>query len=480
MKISVLTVSIAGLMLSMLMVNKVSLAATGLTQTQTETLQTLKQQALQDDLSYQLIESLTTEVGARLVGSEGEKRSVQWAVDKMKSLGFDKVWTEESEAQLWQRGDMRAQISSPFPHSVAALALGNSVGTNGKTLKAEVVEFADLAALKAASEDELEGKIAFISYKMERHKDGHGYGKAVGARVVGASEAAKKGAVAFIMRSVGTDSNKFAHTGVSRYTEGVKKIPAVAISNPDADLLQNALKRGKPVTFSLTTNASGPTGETTTIANVIGEVTGSKMPEQLVTLGAHLDSWDVGTGAIDDGIGVGITMAAGHYIATLKQRPARTLRVILFAAEEVGLLGAKDYVKQHKDEMSQHVIGAEWDFGNGKIYELEPGINPDALPAMSAFAKELASLGVTMADTNTAKGQSDMSALGEAGQPAVNFNPDGSDYFDFHHTRNDTLDKVDQEALKTNTAIYTMFAFFATSTPTEFRHSPSTNNSDSQ
>ena len=453
----------------LLMFSTVSLADTGLSATQEETLQALKQQALQDDLSYQLIESLTTEVGARLVGSEGEKRSVTWAVSKMKELGFDKVWTEKSEAQLWQRGDIEARISSPFPHPVAALALGNSVGTEGNTIEAEVVEFADLAALKAAPANSLENKIAFVSYKMERHKDGHGYGKAVGARVVGASEAAKKGAVAFIMRSVGTDSNKLAHTGVSRYTEGVKKIPAVAISNPDADLLQKILGRNQPVTFALSTSASGPSGETTAIANVIGEVTGARTPEELVTLGAHLDSWDVGTGAIDDGIGVGITLAAGHYLSSLATRPDRTLRVILFAAEEVGLLGAKDYVKQHQQDMSRHVIGAEWDFGNGKIYELEPGVNPEALPAIKGFVKHLASLGVSMASTNSAKGQSDMSALGEAGQPAVNFNPDGSDYFDYHHTRNDTLDKVNAEALKTNTAIYTMFAYFATSTPAEFR-----------
>lgn len=436
------------------------------------TLESLKNKALNDDLSYQIVESLTTEVGARLVGTPAEKRSVEWAVNKMKSLGFDKVWVEESEAQLWQRGDLSASIASPFAHPVAALALGNSVGTQGKTLTAEVMEFADLAALQAAPEGSLEGKIAFVAYKMARHKDGHGYGEAVGARVVGASEAAKKGAVAFIMRSVGTDTNRFAHTGVSRYADGVKKIPAVAISNPDADLLQNTLKRGKPVSFSLTMSASGPTGKTTTIANVIGEVTGASKAAELVTLGAHLDSWDVGTGAIDDGIGVGITLAAGHYISQLQPRPARTLRVILFAAEEIGLYGAKDYVQKHQDEMSQHVIGAEWDFGNGAIYELEPGINEAALPAMREFAESLAPLGVSMANSNTAKGQSDMSALGEAGQPAVNFNPDGSDYFDYHHTRNDTLDKVDKQALKTNTAIYTMFGFFATSTSTDFRPRP--------
>ncbi|OFC72428.1 M20/M25/M40 family metallo-hydrolase [Alteromonas confluentis] len=429
----------------------------------------LQSNAKQDSLSYDVIESLTTEVGARYAGTPAADKSVQWAQDKMKALGFDKVWVEESKVPQWTRGDLTAAISGPYPHKVVALALGGSVGTNGKELKAEVVEFASLEALQAAKSGSLDGKIAYVGYRMERHKDGHGYGDAVGARVAGASIAAEKGAVAFLLRSVGTDTNRFAHTGMMRYSDGIKKIPAVAISNPDADLLENMLKREQPVTFSLTTSASGPTGKTATIANVIGDVTGSEKPNEVVTIGAHLDSWDVGTGAIDDGIGVGITLAAGHYIAELPQRPARTVRVILFAAEEIGLWGAKDYVEQHKGDMDQHVIGAEWDFGNGAIYELTPGVGAEALSEVRSFAEYLAPFGVGMSDKNDAKGQSDMSALGEAGQPAINFSPDGSDYFDYHHTENDTLDKVDADALKINTGIFTAFAYWAATSETNFR-----------
>ena len=229
------------------------------------------------------------------------------------------------------------------------------------------------------------------------------------------------------------------------------------------------LTRDEPVMFSLNTSASGPTGRVATIANVIGDVTGSEHPEEVVTLGAHLDSWDVGTGAIDDGIGIGITLATGHYIAELPQRPARTVRVILFAAEEIGLYGAKDYVVQHKNDMDKHVIGAEWDFGNGAIYELTPGVGTQALSEVRDFAEYLAPYGVGMSDKNDAKGQSDMSALGEAGQPAINFSPDGSDYFDYHHTENDTLDKVEPEALKVNTGIFSAFAFWAATSETNFR-----------
>ena len=429
----------------------------------------LQTNARQDNLSYQIIESLTTEVGPRLAGTPGSEKAVVWAQDTMKRLGFDKVWIEESKVPLWTRGDLTASISAPYPHKVTALALGGSVGTDGKPLEAEGVRFATLDALKAAKPGSLDGKIAYVAYRMERHKDGHGYGKAVGARVAGASIAAEKGAVAFLLRSVGTDDNRLAHTGVMQYEENIKRIPAVAISNPDADLLDNMLTRDEPVMFSLNTSASGPTGRVATIANVIGDVTGSEHPEEVVTLGAHLDSWDVGTGAIDDGIGIGITLATGHYIAELPQRPARTVRVILFAAEEIGLYGAKDYVVQHKNDMDKHVIGAEWDFGNGAIYELTPGVGTQALSEVRDFAEYLAPYGVGMSDKNDAKGQSDMSALGEAGQPAINFSPDGSDYFDYHHTENDTLDKVEPEALKVNTGIFSAFAFWAATSETNFR-----------
>lgn len=436
---------------------------------QRATLDMLKAQAQQSDLSYNIIESLTTEVGARLVGTPASDKSVDWAVAKMKALGFDKVWVEESTASLWQRGTMKAKIVSPYPHEVVAISLGGSVGTGGEDLEAEIVHFANLEDLKAAPLGSLTGKIAFISYQMTKAIDGSGYGPAVGARVTGAVEAAKKGALAFIMRSVGTDNNRIGHTGVMRYKEDINKIPALALSNPDADLLVNMLKRDKPVRFSLNSTDSGPTGKDVRIANVIGDVLGSETPQELVTLGAHLDSWDVGTGAVDDGIGVGITLAVGHMISKMEKRPKRTVRVILFAAEEVGLIGANDYVAKHKDNMHNHVIGAEWDFGIGQIYKLESGVGPKALNAVRDFANYLTPMGIALASTNTAKGQSDMSLLGNAGQPAMNFSPDGSDYFDVHHSHNDTLDKVDPKALKNNTAVYALYAYFTAESGVDFR-----------
>ncbi|WP_226960809.1 M20/M25/M40 family metallo-hydrolase [Thalassotalea sp. LPB0316] len=432
-------------------------------------LEQLKQSSLKSDLSYELIESLTTEVGNRLMGTEGDKRSIEWAVNKMKALGFDKVWTEEVKGTYWQRGHAHAQIVAPFPQKMVVLALGGSVSTPQGGLEAQVAHFETLADLKAAPDNSLNGKIAFVSYRMTKHIDGKGYGPAVGTRVTGASVAAQKGASALIMRSVGTDNNRTAHTGVMRYQEGIAKIPAVALSNPDADLLVNQLKRNKPVTFKLAVETITGHGQSAVSANVIGEITGSELPNEIVAIGAHLDSWDVGTGALDDGLGIGMTMAAAAQIAQLESRPKRTIRVILFAAEEVGLLGAKQYLADRKDDVSDHVLGAEWDFGMGPIYKMTPGVGANALNSIREFAQIIAPLGVSLSPMNNGVAQSDMSLLTKAGMPSVNFAPDGTDYFDYHHTENDTLDKVNPDDLKINTTIYTLFAYYAAQAPVDFR-----------
>jgi hypothetical protein len=461
---------IAGTCLAILMsVGSFATSAQQLNTEQQAQLNHLKKTALQSNLSYQLIESLTTEVGHRMMGSIGDKKSIVWAVNKMKALGFDKVWTEEVTGSYWLRGEAKARIVAPYPHDVVVLALGGSIGTAKAGLTAEIAHFETFADLKAAPDNSLNGKIAFVSYQMERHIDGNGYGPAVATRVSGAVVAAQKGASALVMRSVGTDNNRTAHTGVMRYKDKVKQIPAAALSSPDADLLVNQLKRGEAVNFYLNMTARTKAEVVATSANVIGEFTGSEFPEEIVALGAHLDSWDVGTGALDDGLGIGMVMAAAHHIGQLPERPKRSIRVILFAAEEMGLLGAKQYVKDHKDDMAAHVIGAEWDFGIGRIYKMTPGVGAQSLNAIRELAQYLAPMGVALAPENNAQGQSDMSALSDAGMPSIDFAPDGSNYFDYHHTENDTLDKVEPEALKVNTAIYTMYAYFVAQAMVDFR-----------
>lgn len=446
-----------------------SINAANLDAAQLKEIDQLKNTAMKSTLAYEIDESLTTEVGARMMGSEGDKRAIKWAVAKMKALGFDKAWTEEVTHTHWSRGDIEAKIIAPYPQKMVALALGGSIGTGEKGLQAQVAHFKTLKDLKAAPAGSLNGKIAFISYRMTREINGAGYGPAVGARGKGAATAAEKGAVGFIMRSVGSDSNRVGHTGMMRYKEGIKKIPAAALSNPDADLLVNQLKRGKPVEVYLKLNAERHDHDTIKSANVIGEITGSQFPNEYVVLGAHLDSWDVGTGAIDDGIGVSVTMAAASLIAKLPQRPKRSIRVILFAGEEVGLVGADQYVERNKGIMHQHLIGAEWDFANGLIYSMKPGVGAQSLNDIREFAQLVAPLGVALNPLNDAKGSSDLRRLVSAGMPAMNFSANGLDYFDYHHTENDTLDKVDQEALKQNTAVYAMFAYFVAQSGVDFR-----------
>ena len=425
----------------------------------------LRDGALQKNEAYNLLESLTTEIGPRMAGSPADAKAVAWAEQKFKALGYDKVSLQAVSFPVWQRGHEKAEVLSPFPQKLSITTLGGSIGTDGKALDAEVVEFASLDALKAAPENSLKGKIAFINKRMERHRDGAGYGPVVAGRGAGAIEAAKKGAVAIVIRSVGTDSNRLPHTGAMRYDVAFKKIPAAALSVPDANLLENMLKRGKPVTLRLDI-AAGFTG-TYTSYNVIGEISGREKPDEFVVIGGHLDSWDLGTGAVDDGAGVSITMAAGALIGQMKQAPRRSIRVIAFANEEQGLYGGKAYAQANKDNVANHQIGAESDFGAGRIYEINAGVADNVWPVIEQIGKVLAPLGIA---TEKGKGSAgpDIGPISALGMPWVELQQDGSDYFDLHHTANDTLDKVDPKALDQQVAAYAAFAYLAAESKMDF------------
>lgn len=419
----------------------------------------LRQRALTGDGGYRIVESLTTEVGPRLAGSEGDARAVAWAVAKLKSLGYDRVWTEPVSFPAWRRGHERAEVLGPHAQPLRVAALGGSVGTGG-VLEAEVVEFPDLAALSAAPEGSLDGKIAYVARRMERFRDGSGYGPAVAARSNGAIEAARKGARALLIRSIGTDTHRLPHTGMMRYDEAVPKIPAAALSNPDADQLSRLLARGAPVRLRLDIDA-GTDGQTTSY-NVIGEVTGRERPDEVVVIGGHLDSWDLGTGAVDDGAGIGIGFAAGALIAELPPllRPARSVRVIAWANEEQGLLGANAYAQAHGGEIARHAIGAESDFGAGRIYALHAGVDAASWPAIERIGAALAPLGIQTLRDGGGPGP-DISPLSALGMPWAQLAQDGSDYFDYHHTADDTLDKIDPDAIRQQVAAYAVFAYLA-------------------
>ena len=422
----------------------------------------LRDEALKGSMAYEITASLTTEVGPRLAGTPGDQRAVEWAVAKFKALGFDDVRKEPVTFPRWRRGAESAEVVAPFPQPLLVTALGFSVGTPPDGIEAEVVEAASLEALTKMDAAKVQGKIVFINNRMERTKTGSGYSEAVVARRSGATEGSKLGAKAVLIRSIGTDSHRFPHAGGMYYEEGVHKIPAGALSNPDADLLADMLKRAEKVTLKLKLDC-GMAGEATSY-NVIGEVRGSQSPDKIVILGAHLDSWDLGTGAIDDGAGCGIVMDAARMISKLETRPRHTIRVVLFANEETGLFGARKYAEVHAGQLKNHVIGAESDFGAGRIWQLMSLVSEDKLGYIAQIAAVLAPLDITLG-ANSAWGGPDLIPLRRAGVPVVTLRQDGTDYFDYHHTPDDTLDKIDPKAMDQNVAAYVAFAYLAAQTP---------------
>lgn len=418
----------------------------------------LQKKALAGSGAYAIVESLTTEVGPRLVGTPADKAAVDWAIAKLKELGFENVRAEPVQVEGWIRGEERAEVTVPYPQPLHVTALGGSVPTGPDGVEAEIAWFPTFDAMLAAPEGALKGKIAFIAQRTARTQTGAGYGYAVRMRGAGAVEAAKRGAVAVLIRSVGTDDHRFPHTGVMRYAEGVEKIPAAALSVADAEQLERMLDRGKPVRVRLRMTPEFPGAVTS--HNVIGEVVGAEAPQEIVILGAHLDSWDLGTGAVDDGAGIGIVTSAAKLIMDSGQRPRRTIRVVLFAAEEAGLIGAKAYAAAHKDEMANHVIGTEADFGAGPVYAFGTRVHPDAKPATDLIMGHLAPLGI-LPSGEPASGGPDMIPLRQVGMPVVDLELDGTDYFDVHHTADDTLARVDPAKLDQSVAAYVTFAWLA-------------------
>lgn len=466
-----LTLLAAGLMLTSGFTSAAD-APTIIPATAVQTAEQLRDKAMHDDTAYTLVESLTTEVGARLAGGVNDQRAREWAIAKFKSLGFDKVYTEPVTYPLWVRRSERGAIVAPFPQPLALTALGYSPGTPNGGLTAQVIPFASLDALKAADPASVKGKIVYIGERMQRHKDGLDYGR-VGSpiRMQGPVIAQTKGAVGFLLRSAGTDAhNRTPHTGVTGFTDPAKSIPAAALSNPDADQLERVLAYGKPVKVKLDLDC-GIVGQYTG-ANVIGEITGRKHPDQVVAIGGHLDSWDLGTGAIDDGAGVAIAAAAAKLIHDLPQRPDRTIRVIAFANEEMGLWGGRAYAKKHAAQVSAFQLGTESDFGSGPVWRMSASVKPEARGAIEQIAKVLAPLGVSYDAKRPGGGGSDLSQMHGKGMAALSLTQDGTYYFDWHHSANDTLDKIDPHQLAQNVAVYAAFAYMAAEANGNFGSAP--------
>ncbi len=429
----------------------------------------LRDAARDDRLAYQLVESLTTEVGPRLAGTDAEARARQWAVQRLTQLGFSNVRIEPFRVPVWTRGIERAEVVSPFPQSLAITTLGGSSSTGRRGVTGQVVRVTSLDALRAMDDKALKGRVVFVDEPMTRTRDGSGYGLAVAKRRATAYEAERLGAVAALIRSVGTSSHRFPHAGqMRRATEsGPAGVPTAALAAPDADQLQRALQRadgGVELKLVLTPQTE-PAGES---GNVIAEIPGSSAADEIVLVGAHLDSWDLGTGAVDDGAGVGIVVAAAQRVLATGTSPRRTIRVVLFGAEEVGLIGAKAYAKAHAEELDKHIVAAESDFGADTIWRFDTRFDESKADLGIALAALLRPLGIAPS-RQQARGGPDLKYLREAGVPVVQLYQNGWDYFDLHHTPDDTFDKIDADDLAQNVAAYTAFLYTVANMPGHFR-----------
>lgn len=424
--------------------------------------------------AYAWVSELTTRVGPRPAGSTNEHLAADWAASQLKAYGFENVQVQPFPITAWNRGVERAELVAPNNQPLSALALGESPPTRAEGVEGEVVVFATLDDLIAAPKGSLTGKIAMVARHMVRTQNGAGYGPVVAARAKGPGVAAERGAIAFLMRSAGTDEHRLGHTGTTKYVDGRVPIPAFALSTPDADQIERLTALHLPVRVHLYSGASYD--ERAHSQNVIAEIRGSERPEEIVLLGAHLDSWDPGTGAIDDAAGTAIITAAAKLIRDLPQRPKRTVRVVLFGSEEIaqpqppfGAFGGHAYADSHKAELATHVLTGESDFGADRVYELTLPKGFEKSEFANTALRVLAPIGVIAAPTPSDDIGTDVEPSVEAGVPAFALSQDGTRYFDLHHTADDTLDKIDRQQLDQNVAAWAALIWLAADSDVDFR-----------
>jgi carboxypeptidase Q len=413
--------------------------------------------ALADRMAYKRLEYLTDRIGHRLSGSKALERAVAWAAKTMKADGHDNVHTERVMVPHWVRGKESAELVAPNRRSLSILGLGGTIGTPRRGITAEVVVVDNFKQLQALGADKVKGKTVLFNAKMPAFhpEKGSGYSKTVAYRWAGARVAAQYGAVAALVRSVTANSLRTPHTGSMGYKDGVKKIPTAAVSTEDADLMARLVASGQTVKVRLKLGARMRPDKPS--ANVIAELRGTDKPDEIVVIGAHLDSWDVGQGAHDDGTGCVIMMHAIGVLKKLGLRPKRTIRVVLFTNEENGGRGSKDYATRHAAAVSKHVLAIESDGGG-----FAPrGFNVDGTPAAIAMVKDIVSLLEPIGATRARKGYggADIAPLAKLGVPALGLWVDGSRYFDYHHTHADTFDKVDAKDLAKGVAAVAVFAY---------------------
>lgn len=414
-------------------------------------LETLIRNGRADCRAWDLVRSLCDDVGPRYPCTPGDVAGVAWAQEAMRRAGLARVRAEKAPAVLWRRGAESCAMITPRRQPMHLTALGGSVGTREGGIEAEVIEFASLADLDAASAGEVEGKIVFLHHVMPRLRDGTGYNAASVVRTGGPSRAAKKGAAACLVRSVSTSSLRAAHTGALFYDPAAPQIPAAALSVPDAEMLHRALAAGTKVRAALSLDCTPlPVGES---ANVVGEIPGTDRADEIVLLGAHLDSWDLGTGALDDGAGCAIAIEVARLLCALPSRPRRTVRIALFANEELGSGGGNAYAAAYATEASRHVAAMEADQGDGRPWALRVPAADREGPITRALTEALAPLDIAL-DPGPSRGGVDIAPLRALGVPFVDLRQDATRYFDFHHSENDVLENVSRSDLDAATLAF--------------------------
>src|SRR5262245_12506139 len=411
--------------------------------------------ALSSDHAWLRMSELCDGIGHRLAGSKALERAVVWAADAMREDRLDHVRLQPVMVPHWERGEERAVMVEPGPHELSILGLGRSIGTPKGGITADVVVAGSFAELRAMPEEAVRGKIVLWDVPFTK------YGETVRYRSVGHRRAAARGAVASLVRSVGPVSLRTPHTGaMSAYVDTFPKIPAAAISIEDASMIRRLVERGERVRVKLEMGAR--THKNALSHNVIGEIRGRERPDEIVLVGGHLDSWDVGQGAHDDGGGCVISMEVLRLMKQLGLRPRRTLRAVLWTNEENGLEGAKVYADSLGAAVASHVAAIETDGGVERPLGFEVQINRAGLDSadvkatnravdrMKGIAPLLAGLGADKI-TNDGGG-ADIGQLMKKGVPGVAHRTVGEHYFDWHHTPADMLDKVDPVELQRNVA----------------------------
>src|SRR3989440_3169081 len=428
-------------------------------------LKRLQQAALTSDYAYRQVAHLSNNIGPRLTGSAQAAKAVEYVASELKAIGCE-VQFEGVMVPHWVRGEETAALVQ-FPgqaanttQKIVLCALGDSIATPADGIKAEGIAVRNFDELKSLPREKVAGKIVLFNYPFDKQmaaegRGGEAYGEAVVYRADGPTSAARQGAVACLIRSVGGADYRLPHTGQTDYAMDAPKIPAGAITAEDADLIVDLAKQGAVQMKLVLTPQTLPDVES---ANVIGDIKGSEHPEQVVIVSGHLDSWDLGTGAIDDGAGVAVSMEAANLIRKLHLNPKRTIRVIAWMNEENGLAGAKQYAKEHEKDWANHFAAMETDSGADHPVGLHIKAKPEVKAMLKAVSSILQESGAGALELSESAG-ADIGPMEKAGVPAFAPIQDNRFYFNFHHTAADTLDKINPKHLAENSAVVAVAAY---------------------